>query len=412
LVVADHRDSLAQIWGVGSLWSVNRRLLPYFVLVGLSTMTLGGIFALLGEIRDELGFSETSLGIMVALGFFSAFGAQVGLSRFADNGHARFMIRAGLLTVVAGLVIVATASSLTAYMLARVLLGVGVGTVLPAVRRLVIVADPQRVGKNMGILGAFDIGGFLVGPLISGLSAEFWGFRSAFWVLIGLLVASSPVLAALPRDPGGGSTERHVVRVLLKNRAVVAILVSSVGWYAMLGSFEAIWALVLTDLGASPSTIGFTLSLVVLPMLLLAPFAGPMVQSFGPLRAILIGVVLIIPMVVAYGYVNSIALFIGIAALQGLADSFIFPGGSVGVALAVDDDVAAAAQGLQGGALALTAGTVSLFAGATYEAFGRGVVFSAVAILLGLGAAAGFVLAAPLRAEGHEVVTGRPISPT
>ena len=47
---------------------VNRRLIPYFLLVSVAMMAMGGIFALLGELRDELGFSETGLGVAVAMG--------------------------------------------------------------------------------------------------------------------------------------------------------------------------------------------------------------------------------------------------------------------------------------------------------------------------------------------------------
>ena len=63
---------------------MERRLLPYYLLVALVMMSMGGIFTLLGELRDELGFEEWQLGVMVGAGFFTAFVSQISLARFSS----------------------------------------------------------------------------------------------------------------------------------------------------------------------------------------------------------------------------------------------------------------------------------------------------------------------------------------
>ena len=75
-------------------------------------MAMGGIFTLLGELRDELGFSESGLGLMVAMGFFTAFCAQIGLARFSDRGHTAVMLRFGLASVTIGMALMAVATEL------------------------------------------------------------------------------------------------------------------------------------------------------------------------------------------------------------------------------------------------------------------------------------------------------------
>ena len=141
-------------------------LTPYLVLTAIATMALGGIFALLGELRDELGFSESELGFMVAMGFFAGFAAQVWLSRYADRGHAKVMITVGQVFMILGLAMMVFVSDLWWFVAARVVLGLGVGVFLPAVRRIVIVSDSASVGANVGLLAAYDVGGFVVGPLL------------------------------------------------------------------------------------------------------------------------------------------------------------------------------------------------------------------------------------------------------
>ena len=42
----------------------------------------------------------------------------------------------------------------------RFVMGIGVGMAVPAVRRIVILADPERLGNNLGRLLAAEVGGF------------------------------------------------------------------------------------------------------------------------------------------------------------------------------------------------------------------------------------------------------------
>ena len=71
-------------------------MLPYKLLMGVTAGGIGGIVTVLGELRDELGFSGTGIGIMVASGFVAAFLSQVTLARLADVGHSRVMATVGI----------------------------------------------------------------------------------------------------------------------------------------------------------------------------------------------------------------------------------------------------------------------------------------------------------------------------
>lgn len=372
----------------------------------MATISMGGIFALLGELRDELGFTESELGVMVATGFFAGFIAQVGLSRFSDRGHANSMIRLGLVLMIAAQLAMGLASSLWAFIAARVVLGVATGVFLPAIRRLVIVSSPKNMGANVGMLAAFDVGGFVAGPVIAGLVAHFFGIRAPFFVLAVAILIFTPVARRLPPDPGVTTTERKVVRALLRIRAVQVVLLAVIGWFVMIGTFEAIWAVLLADLGAEVWFTGVSAGLITLPMLGLAAFSGRFAERVGPLKVSVVGVLFIAPCVAAYGYINSLTLIVVVAVIHGISDAFVFPANQVGIAMAAGDDLAASAQGLMGATLQLVGGLVALVAGGVYDEWGREVVYVTNAVIIVVFAFVAAWMARPLSADAHPVVVG------
>jgi MFS family permease len=379
------------------------RLLPYFVLVAVTTMSLGAVFTMLAEFRDRLGISESGLGVMVAMGFFSAFFSQIGLSRFADRGHSKVMIRMGLVTLVSAHLVMAVATELWQLIGSRVLLGLGVGLIIPAVRRVVILSDPANVGANVGLLGSFDVSGFVAGPLVAAVMVELTGFRSPFLALAALTAAIIPFVTRLPADSGAVSTERNVMRALLSRRAIQATLMVAIGWFAMLGAFESVWAVMLTDRGAETWMIGLTLSIIVAPMVVLAPRGGQIAQRHGPIRVAAFGVLAVIPCVAFYGFIDSLFLLAVVAVLQGIGDSVTFPATQVAAAMAAPDDQLASAQGLLGATLELVAGVAALAAGVMYDNWGAPAVFGGSAVVMALGVVGAAVLAAPLAAAGDPV---------
>ena len=388
---------------------MSARLLPYYALVALVMMSLGGIFTLLGELRDELGFEEWQLGVMVGAGFFTAFLSQVGLARFSDRGHSATMIRVGLIGLGVGTGTMAIADGYLWFLGARMLLGVGAGTLLPAVRRVVVVSDPDEVGRNLGLMGSFDVGGFLLGPIIAGVLAHFFDFRAPFIVFAAVTIIFIPAVARLPKDEGHTSEERRVLSTLIANPGIRAMLVVAVGWYAMIGLFETVWAVMLTDRGAETWFIALSLSVILVPMLFLAPIGGRVAQERGPLRVATVGVLAVIPLVAMYGNVEHLGILTAMAVVQGAIDSLIFPATQVGAAMAADEEMAASAQGLQGATLEVTAGFVAVIAGFLYDPIGPGAIFVGAAALMAIGATLAHFLSRELRREGHPVVIGRPL---
>jgi MFS family permease len=384
-----------------------RALYPYFGLICLSTMSLGAVFTMLGEFRDRLGFSETGLGVMVSIGFFAAVASQLGLARYADRGHATAMIRGGLVVLAVALLAMSVAEELWQFTLARAVLGVGLGCLFPSIRRMVIAFDRSNVGANLGLLGSFDVAGFVVGPLLAGILVELVGFRAPFLVLGAATALFVPFVARLPADAAAAARPQRVLRELLARRAMRATLVVAVGWFAMIGTFESVWAVLLTDRGAETWLIAVTLSIIVVPMVFLAPFAGRLAQRHGPIRVGGVGVLLAVPCVIGYGFATSLTVLVVLAVLQGFSDAVTFPASQVGAALAADDDQLAASQGLMGATLEITAGTMALVAGFVYDHWGPEALFTATGVLMVVGVGMAAWIARPLVGRRDAAVFGQ-----
>jgi MFS family permease len=349
----------------------------------------GSIYTLLAALRDRFGFSGTQLGAIVAAGFLAGFCAQLFLSRHADRGHAALLVRGGVTVGALAMLASAVATQYWEFVLARLLLGLGSGTVSPAIRRVVITRDPVHVGHNLGRLAAADVSGFVCGPVIAAVAAQVAGLRAPFWILAVVMVVVLVLTARLDLSSGPVTEERGVLRDLLAVPALRSALATSVAFYLTVGMFEAVWAVLLHDRGAATWLIGVTLSLFSVPMIFLAPIGGRTAQRRGPLRVVTVSLSVAALCTFSYGVLPSLWLILAVSAIHATADSFTMPGNQVAAAMASSTDRASAAQGLLGATGLATAGLAGIASGSLYQAGGRVAVCTTTAALM-----CGFIVAA------------------
>ena len=349
----------------------------------------GSIYTLLADLRQHFGFSGTQLGLIVAAGFLAGFCAQLFLARHADRGRAPLMVRGGVIVAVFAMLASAVATQFWAFVLARLLLGLGSGTVGPAIRRVVITRDPDHIGHNLGRLTAADVTGFVFGPVLAAVAAQVAGLRAPFWFLAALLLAVLGLASRLDLTAGPVSEDRRVIRDLLALGPMRSALAMSVAFYLTVGMFEAIWAVLLHDRGAETWLIGLTLSLFTVPMIFLAPVGGRTAQRRGPLRVVTVSLSVATLCTFSYGVLPSLWMLLAVSAIHAVADSFTMPGNQVAAAMASPAEWASSAQGLLGATGLATAGVAGLASGLLYQLGGRFAVCTTTAGLMGV-----FVLAA------------------
>ena len=356
-------------------------------LTGLFASGYGVMFTVLDEFRDQYGISEGALGLVVAMGFLSSFVAQVTLAPLADRGHARLMIILGMVFNVAGLLGMAYGTSVIVLLAARFVMGTGVGLAYPAARRIVILADPDNLGRNLGRMLAADVTGFAIGPAISAVLVGPFGIAAPFLLIAALTVAIYPLIARMhvAETDVDAEIQPRFAFDLLRIRPYLAALSMGAAVFMMIGSFDALWALVLDDLHASDLIANLGITLFAVPMVLFASIGGRWAQSVGPFRLGTFGLLVGSAAMFAYGHAPSGGIMLAISLVHATNDGFTVSSSGVAVGLVVQGERQASAQGLLGGVETLVAGIAATVIGQIYQHFGRTVAYtSCAATMLGL----------------------------
>jgi MFS family permease len=191
------------------------------------------------------------------------------------------MLQIGLALSVLGTLWMVFADSLPEWLISRALLGFGAGCVRPAVRRLALTRDPARAGKTMGELSAYETGGFLIGPVLAAALNTWAGLSATFIALTVLLVLMTPVVWRADIPGSTSPSTGPVIRNLIRRPAMQSCIAMGIAFWITIGIFEAIWAVFLSDLGASQIFIGLTMSVFGIPMIFIAPRAGSLAQHRG-----------------------------------------------------------------------------------------------------------------------------------
>ena len=139
-------------------------LLTFGLVLALLAMGYGALFSMLDDIRDEYGIGESALGAVIGMGFLAGFVSQIVIAPFADRGYARLLVYGGVALNVVGLLLLAAATAFLPLLFGRFVMGIGIGMAVPAIKRIVIVAEPDRIGHNVGRLLAADVAGFAFRP--------------------------------------------------------------------------------------------------------------------------------------------------------------------------------------------------------------------------------------------------------
>ena len=346
-------------------------LLPYYLIVFGMAAGLASVVTLLAEFRNNLGFSEFSIGASVAGGLGAGFIAALTLGPQADRGRAPLMLRSGLLLGLAGLIVMAVATDFWLFMLGRVLMGLAFGVAQPAARRTVIVADPQNLGRNVGRLGAFDVAGFVVGPAAAAALNAIGGFRAPFWFMAVFLVFLIPTAWRAQSDTAAKDVTRQPLSDLLKNRQLLGACSVVSAYFVFIGAFESVWILDMDNRGASQWQIGVTVTCIALPIAVLAPWGGGLAQRYGPRKWALAMITTCSIFNALFGLVPGLLALILLAIGCGFAEGIGFPSGTILVSSSVPQSRQAAAQGLASAIEVGTAAIAALGLAAVYASAGH-----------------------------------------
>jgi MFS family permease len=359
--------------------------------MGVLAAGYGVMFTMLDDWRTAYGIQETGLSMIIAVGFFTSFVAQLTIAPYADRGHARKLMTVGMAANAIGALLMAFGTSLPAFLLGRFIMGVGAGIAIPAIKRIVIVSDPENMGGNLGRGVSIEVGGFAIGPVIAALTVDSINLAAPF-ILIAVLIAITGVIIArlsITETAIEDRTDERFAIDLLKNRAVLGSILVGLALFVMIGVYDSLWVIIMDDLKA-PHWVGNAgVALFGLPWIFFGALGGRIAQKHGPLRVSAFGLALGSLYMTSYGFMTMPYFMLGVGLTQSMVDSLTVTGIGVAVAQATPPERQAGASGLLGGMQTLTGGVAAMFAGTMYEHFGQKFAFTAtgiaMAILVALG---------------------------
>jgi MFS family permease len=368
----------------------------------LGGMGYGVMFTVLDDFRDQYGITEAQLGLIVGVGFITGFLSQILFAPQADKGHAKKLVMIGITVEIVGTLFMAFGHAFLPLILGRLLAGFGVGISEPALRRILILSDPERMGQNLGLIVSASVAGFTAGPIVSALTADTLGISAPFLLVAALLVVVAIGLSRLQFQEANieDAPTQRLAFDMLRIRPLAGAIVIGLALFAMIGTFDAVWSVMMDDMKAPTWVANVGISLFAFPMIFLAPRGGRFTQKVGPFKASMVGLSIGAVCLVLYGTLWSPYPMLVVGVIHGVVDGLTVTGGSAAAALVAPRERLASAQGLFGGLQTLMGGIAAVVAGTAYGIIGRATyIWCAGAMLL-------FIAIGAWLAKGSLNITG------
>lgn len=360
-----------------------QRAIGWYPLL-LATASIGiansVVFTLLSDLQDKFGFSDTGLGLIAGTGFLVGLLGQLLLAPFADRGHSRLLLLAGLGMAVAGSVLFAFSTSLAMLVFSRAVVGFSNSLFLPASRAITISISEDDVAKRLGTISGVELAGFVTGPVIGGLLVGPFGLKVPFLVA-GCIALAGLVMLATKELPQPPIDEHHQLAFdLLRLPRVRAGVLMNIALFLPVGIYDATLDRYLTDLGAGNFLISLGFLFFGIPFALLATRGGQFADRRGPLRVSFIAACLVGPLTLIYGQISLPVLIVCLSAVEGVIQSFGGPASQAVVAHAAPKGRAAAAQGLAGAGSLMVGAITAYAAGPMYNGLGPAWMFASAGV--------------------------------
>ena len=374
------------------------------VTLTLDAIGFGLIMPVMPALLQEVSggdLAQAALWAGVVMGGFAVMQFLCGpiLGNLSDRFGRRPVLLASIAMLALDYVILALAGTIWLVVAARLLTGAASSTMGAANAYLADISTPEQKARRFGLVGAAFGMGFVLGPAIGGLLAEF-GTRAPFWAAaavcaLNLALGAFFLRESLPPDrrrpfalaranPFGAF--RHIGRLPGMGRFLGIYGLHEFAFFV----FPACWAYFgIARFGWTPGQVGLSLALYGVSFAVVqGGLVGPAVRLLGRRGAMLVGVGAGIVSLAILSVVDSGALALMLIPLSSMG-GLVLPA----VRAELSDRVAETQQGeLQGAmasirALGLIAAplvfttTFAVFTGAGAWAFWPGAPFALAAVL-------------------------------
>ena len=376
-----------------------RKLLVLIITAFVDMVGLLMVLPLMPFYARDLGAGSLVVTVMV-VSFTAAQLLSAPLwGRFSDKYGRRPALLVGLGAAAVAYVVFAFANTIWLLLLSRVVQGAGGGTVGVIQAYVADSTEPQNRAKALGWLSAATNVGVALGPPIGSLALLAGhhgpGLMAAVLCIINMAFAWKYLGESRDMEDARNSVRKPrasrdaIMRVFTHAREAGSRLI----WiYAIaMGSFSAITAILplfLADqfgIGEHQVWIFFTY-IGVISVITRAGFLGKAVDRFGEAKLSRVGLVLLAAGLAGYPFVHNYFLLAIVVALVPLGTAFTFPCVTSLLSRVISSSERGLYMGVQQTFGGLSRVVVPLWAGFSYDHFGRTIPFltSAALVLLSL----------------------------
>lgn len=184
-------------WFIFSIMTI-ASMFSYFHQVGLSTVS--------GEVGASLGANAAGLGLLAAAFAYPYAAMQIPAGLLSDTLGSRKSVTAALMTAAAGTLVFATADGMTAAVIGRILIGLGIAVIAVPLMKLTAVWFPASAFGNLTAI-SFTVGGLglLLATSPMAYAGSLIGWRNTYFVLAALTALCALAVWIIVRDHKGRS---------------------------------------------------------------------------------------------------------------------------------------------------------------------------------------------------------------
>ncbi len=349
-------------------------ILPVLVAEAILWLGFGALLPVLPLYITEQGIDTATLGWIVAAWPAARLLGEPLFGWLGDRGDKRVLMLAGLLAtaVVVPLPLVFTGAP--AFLLARALAGLTTAAYDPAARAYILDATPpEERGAAFGLYSSAQMGGLLLGPAFGAVGAALGGgyvFPFVFCsvalvgaaIVLGLTVGRRPAPVHVAGDEAAALAAADAPPRLW-NRLLLAAIVINVGSFFASGTYEVIWSLWMTELGADLGLIGLTFVAFGLGVIVVSPLAGQWADRRGPVPFIVLGSLGAALAGVLYALLQDPLLVVPVVFFEGVSFALLGPALYAVVARGTPAGRSATTQGVFGAAGTIGTIVASITAG-------------------------------------------------
>ena len=315
-----------------------------FILITLmiDAIGIGIVFPIMPDLMDRVGAGDTGQGAFWGGLLMAAYAGALFLcgpivGSISDAVGRRPVLIAALVMLAIDYVIMALADSFWLLLLGRTLAGLAGATYVTATAYIADISSSKEKAANFGLIGAAFGIGFVLGPAIGGIAAEF-SLSAPFWIAAALSAANAlfgffvlpESLSADKRRPFGRrdlNPFKSIFDAFRMPGLAIPLLCIFVFEFANM-VYPTIWAFWTREvfdwptlyIGLSLAGYGVLLALVqggLLPIL---------INRFGDFRTLMFGMISATIGMIGFGFTTTVAalvVFLLLAALSDLVPALI-----------------------------------------------------------------------------------------